>query len=425
MGGDIRDEYNQLLKKISDELDIAPSKYQQAVDRYEAVGRVLEKGDYEEATAEPSIYTQGSFRLGTVVRPLKEGQESDYDIDLVCELQIDKKGATSRSIKTMVGDRLKSHGMYQNMLEDEGRRCWTLKYSEADGVGFHLDVLPSLPEEVALKQNLLAAGVLSQLADQAIAITHKNGDNTYEWGPSNPGGYADWFYDRMRLAFHAVEYKQRKQLFESNSKIFASVDAVPDPLIKTPLQRAIQILKRHRDRRFAMHGWEKEKPISIIITTLSALLYQQESDVLTTLENIINGLVQYAGLLTTEFKLDESLASLKIISRRADGTWHIPNPVNPEENFADRWHEDGHRRAKAFFQWVTWAHQDLIELLSKHRNISSIGQKLEDTFGTDIVGRAAKGLFVLGAPAVVIPCDSKVPHVQIENPSKLWGNIGR
>ena len=57
--------------------------------------------------------------------------------------------------------------------------------------------------------------------------------------------------------------------------------------------------------------------------------------------------------------------------------------------------------------------------------MSSVGQKLEESFGTDVVGKAAKGLFVLGAPTVVIPRTSEVPKVNIENPSKAWGTIER
>ena len=38
-----------------------------------------------------------------------------------------------------------------------------------------------------------------------------------------------------------------------------------------------------------------------------------------------------------------------LIRRLPDGTWYVGNPVNPAENFADRWHEDGHVRARAFF----------------------------------------------------------------------------
>ena len=34
------------------------------------------------------------------------------------------------------------------------------------------------------------------------------------------------------------------------------------------------------------------------------------------------------------------------------------NPVNPYENFAERWTEDGNARAKAFFKWVEWIKSD-------------------------------------------------------------------
>ena len=50
--------------------------------------------------------------------------------------------------------------------------------------------------------------------------------------------------------------------------MYASVDDVPVFAWKTPLQRSIQILKRHRDVMF----WNSPnlRPISMIITTLSA-----------------------------------------------------------------------------------------------------------------------------------------------------------
>jgi hypothetical protein len=46
-----------------------------------------------------------------------------------------------------------------------------------------------------------------------------------------------------------------------------------------------------------------------------------------------------------------------IIRRDSDG-WHLSNPVNPYENFAERWAEDGNARAKTFFKWVDWARND-------------------------------------------------------------------
>jgi trans-aconitate methyltransferase len=53
---DVRKQYNQLLENLSKELDIPPSKYQQAVERYQAVGTWLEGGAYENCTDTPEIY---------------------------------------------------------------------------------------------------------------------------------------------------------------------------------------------------------------------------------------------------------------------------------------------------------------------------------------------------------------------------------
>jgi diguanylate cyclase (GGDEF)-like protein len=142
---DVR-KYSQFLENVAIEIDIPPGKYQDAVDRYQAVGRWLEAGEYPGCQGELSICVQGSFRLGTVVRPIRNGIESRYDIDLVCEMPLRKDRTTPRAVKSMVGDRLREHDTYKRLLDPEGRRCWTLEYAEHDGVGFHLDVLPAVPD---------------------------------------------------------------------------------------------------------------------------------------------------------------------------------------------------------------------------------------------------------------------------------------
>ncbi len=336
----------QLLESIAEELDISPSKYEEAVSRYRAVGEWLDAEGSALAPFGPRIYPQGSFRLGTVVRPVRGGKEADYDIDLVCHLSIVKATVSPRKLKHMIGNRLKEHGKYEKMLDDEGRRCWTLEYAEADGIGFHLDALPAIPEDDAGRMTLAAVGAPEQYAAHAIAITERLGNGSYIWVPggSNPFGYAQWFDDLNAGARIRVAPVQKRMIVEAHRRIYASVDAVPDALVRTPLQRAIQILKRHRDVRFSGHEWENEKPISMIITTLAALAYDGQMDIASTLDDILTNIDDYA---TTG------------IIRKHNGKWVIPNPVNPGENFADRWNEPGSHRAEAFFEWINWVQQDL------------------------------------------------------------------
>ena len=67
------------LEKLVSGVDITPTMYNNAVDKYQALGKF-----FEENGIECDIYPQGSFALGTVVRPLKTGKQSDYDLDFIC-----------------------------------------------------------------------------------------------------------------------------------------------------------------------------------------------------------------------------------------------------------------------------------------------------------------------------------------------------
>jgi hypothetical protein len=112
------------------------------------------------------------------------------------------------------------------------------------------------------------------------------------------------------------------------------------------------------------------------------------------------------------------LAARKIITRAGD-KWHIGNPVNPLENFADRWHEDGHRRAKALFSWVSWLRRDLVDILAKS-NMAIINESLAKVFGANAISKASGT--ILSAPAVMVSGRHEPPHVVIKKPSKLWSD---
>ncbi|PLS76897.1 MAG: nucleotidyltransferase, partial [Chloroflexi bacterium] len=85
----LKESLNQLLDKLGEELDIPDHIYEDAVVQYEAVGEWLDADDSPLKNYTPQIFPQGSFRLGTVVRPLND--DGEYDIDLVCHLTIDKE----------------------------------------------------------------------------------------------------------------------------------------------------------------------------------------------------------------------------------------------------------------------------------------------------------------------------------------------
>ena len=86
------------------------------------------------------------------------------------------------------------------MLEEEGRRCWTLRYS--DDANYHMDVLPCLVAndyKMVMERAFSTSEYSTQEAGKlAIRITDKESDNyKYDtcpenWMKSNPFGYARW-----------------------------------------------------------------------------------------------------------------------------------------------------------------------------------------------------------------------------------------
>ncbi len=392
-----RQHLNHFLRALADVLDVPPSKYQDAKDHYDAVGDWLGKEDSDLALYEPVIYPQGSFALGTAVRPLGD---DDYDVDAVCLLKLESAEVTQQRLKAMVGDRLKhEHSRYKEMIDpkDGGRRCWTIKY--ADASKFHLDVLPAIPDDFSW---LIASGLPPEWAENAICLTDRvTWNSDPEWPRSNPKGYAEWFKHQMR--FRLEEAKAALAM-----EMRADVEQIEDFKVRTPLQRVIQLLKRHRDLRY---NGDKDEPISIIITTLAAQAYDNESGLAEAILNVVPGM-------------------RNSIERRS-GVWWVPNPVNPLENFADKW-GDQPRKAALFFEWLDAVEQEHRHLLTD-QGIKRISENLAKSYGQrDVHGAIAKftsrqtkmGRLAAAGPVVLTPRKSRhaaTPQVELPaQPSKPW-----
>lgn len=328
------EEIDSQLNSFARSLDISPTDFVRARDRYTAVKSWLLEGNYSSGTS-PRVYLQGSFRLGTVVRPFHGDRDADFDIDQVCEITRPNVTILPSNLKNDVGDRLKANRNYSRMLDEEGRRCWTVIYaSEDDRPGFHIDVLPSVTS---------TPGTGTQ-----IRITDKDKHRrTYDWSASNPNGYYLWFKSKNEFTDELVR-RQREQIFEANPGIFDRSDDVPKRLIRSSLQRAIQLMKRHRDVYFSNKEY---RPISIILTTIAAHLYSGKGA-----SETIKEFVEYATRRQEELLRNGSLAVDGILDY-FDGEWRIFNPVHQgrefrdRENFADKWNEDRSYPA-AFFRWV-------------------------------------------------------------------------
>ena len=357
--------FDGIFNALCTSLDITESQFDTVVRSYRAVGDWLAKSDSSLAPYKPIIRPQGSFLLGTMVRPINEND--DLDIDLVCELTGKHPLWDQYALKHKVGGRLKDNDTYKKMLEEEGRRCWTLRYS--DDANYHMDVLPCLVAndyKVVMERAFSTSEYSTQEADKlAIRITDKESDNyKYDtcpenWMKSNPFGYAHWFIYRASLG----DTRRMSLLYES-------VKPVPSyQKNKSVLQKAVQILKRHRD---VMFDGDEDKPISIIITTLAAQAYRGEASITEALQTIIENMKYFI-----RDEIDPQTG--KIFKK-------IENPVNPEENFADKWKEHPQRQTN-FYNWLEAVRRD-VSLIIQQRGLHVIAESMHRPFGKQVVMRA-------------------------------------
>lgn len=338
--------FGGLLEDFGFALDPAPEVHQRLNDEYHRLGGFIAADSDTRFRASAAIYPQGSKALGTVVRPLRD--EDELDLDAVYRRDIHKESTTQARLKQTTGEQLEAFVGIRRAegvaveLEDN-RRCWTLRYP-----GFHIDILPALPdgsEEAAL------------VGGEPILITDAK---LRDWQASNPKGFIEWFRTTMRRPFVA----RRDAMAKSGG---VEVKSIEDDTIKTPLQVAVQILKRHRDIYF--RDQQSERPISVIITTLAGRAYQDELDPHAAVESIIS-------------------AAPRLIVKDEQGRWVVGNPTDSAENFADKWNEDV-RKPEAFFAWLQRVASDLA-VARAQTGIDKVAKSLGGVLGDDAAARAVR-----------------------------------
>ena len=75
---------SRLLEIIVEHIDVPKSYYDKAAERHTSLGKWLHRKESKVAAFDPDVRPQGSFRYGTVIRPVNDGDE--YDLDNVCLL---------------------------------------------------------------------------------------------------------------------------------------------------------------------------------------------------------------------------------------------------------------------------------------------------------------------------------------------------
>lgn len=371
-------DIDRVLAAGMQSLDISELEYQLAVRRYREAGLSLDR-HWQGVRGEHTVLPQGSFPLGTVTRRA----DGELDLDSVVVRDCEKESITQQDLKSDVGKALEDyrdcHEAPRPKLE-ESDRCWTLTWS-----GMHMDVLPTIPDPDSHGQGLL-------ITDKAVRM----------WQQSDPVGFIAWFHERL-----AEEQAHERAMLAKS----LNIADVPAWRVKTTLQRAVQILKRHRDVYFTDRP--DDRPSSIVITALAALAYPGSGPLFEVVTQIANGLPEFV--------------------RGAHGRWEILNPVQMAENFADTWNTEA-RRADGFFEWADVVKADLSSLTRRsglHNSFAEMSRSFGDNVAmaaksaltdTGYSARKAGSLAVAGAGTLVVSTAATSAHAAATSPRRVGGH---
>ncbi|MDO8349395.1 MAG: nucleotidyltransferase [Planctomycetota bacterium] len=322
---------SQLLGDLADSLDVPADLQRAAAVEYNDLGSFLKERDHEDGRRDPDIFPQGSSSTGTVVRPIT--RKDDFDVDLVYLRPLQRESITQEQLKEEAHSRLQAYltdlerrKKEVPKMETKGR-CLALVYPR-----WHMDVVPMIPEE------------LSSTTNSKLLITDRK---ERAWLVTDPKGYRDWFLRKSDFT------KLREGIA---MKAGRPVEQIPAWEVKSSLQRAVQVLKRHRDWHFRLT--EDKKPASIVLTTIAANNYGGQNEIADALVAFCRG--------------------ARNLEREGGVRW-VRNPTIREENFIEKWKDDATLETE-FDKWVDKLERDLVAL-GKARGLQNVGIHMQEMVG--------------------------------------------
>jgi hypothetical protein len=323
-------ELDALLNEICGALQISPTQYKNAEEKYQNVGKWLAAPESPIAALKPEIYPQGSMALQTTVRPWTD--EDSYDLDLV--LRVEPTSDDPMTLYRLVSRRLQDSERYRRILKEK-RRCLALNFV-GDDHAFHMDILPA-------RVDVVRGGTCIEIPDKKTPET---------WQPSNPQGYRSWFENQAVQAALVLEARKQVPLPDN------------DPAhAKAVLKRAVQLLKRRRD---LMIREDELSPRSVLLTTLAGMHYTGVQHVGNALYGILAGI-----------KRDIEAAAPRRIE--------VCNPANEGESFCESFKTDDHYGAFVAFidRFLTEVHA-----LLRTTGFAQLEPVLAEMFGERMTKRA-------------------------------------
>lgn len=281
----------ELLARIAQELQLNKTRIEKMESAYNAVSEVLKKDEDFFNGLVIEIYAQGSKRIETTVKPIND---EDFDLDTVLHIYDPFYNHSPQEIYNALVKALEKGG-YGEIMEKK-TRCVRLNYKG----DFHMDILPACMPDAIEKE-------LIKIPEKVLT----------NWSSGNPKGFAKWFLDIANSAQESLLSRYSDVLIKAQ----VETEPLPEELYeKTPLQRAVQLMKRYRDIYFKNRD---HRVSSIVITTLAAQFYDGENSIFESIDQIVSRIRNgYDDAIKSGYK------------------FKVHNPMNQDEDFTDSWTDE-------------------------------------------------------------------------------------
>lgn len=340
------DLLEDILTEIAIRIQLPPSKYRLACERYKAIANYLERDGSPLKDRIARLYPQGSMAIGATIS--SRGHDQEYDIDIVGELLLPSDTPPKIVLDTLYTAIKGDEGSRYFDMAKRRTRCVTIYYED----GMHLDVTPVI--------------LLNSYPERTSDLFHDDPDKPHEEPAKllmNAWGFCTLFKaNTADTTSFADRYSRSVRTFDVLAKAETEeVDPQEDPSKKSSDVVALQLIKRFRNIQYSNR--EERLPPSILLSKFV-------NDAANPMESIVDALIYHTTFIRQ--KLVEADRNFKLV--------HEVNPTCKEDCFTDRWplKISAQRQFILDFDYLL---ESLKKLKRSELSIDQIQNLLADLFG--------------------------------------------
>ena len=224
-----------LLRDVAKRIQLPPSSYQTAVERYQTMDRHLNRESSAIKDMISRLYPQGSIAIGAVVSSKFDNDE--FDVDAIVELHIAASSPPAAVLDLLHAAIAGEKGSRYHDMTRRQSRCVTVDYDS-----MHIDFTPAV--------------LMPSLLERTSTIFHANENDHFSkhyHKVANPWGFGEWFKTQTPLQVVFAEDAALRKTAEPLPD-FARINEKSLPLI------ALQMIKRWRNGRYTNRNGRRMPP---------------------------------------------------------------------------------------------------------------------------------------------------------------------